>query len=348
MPNARRFTMAAGCAALAASAALSSALAGEEMPFGFEQPHMGTLFKVVLYAEDEGTARAAAEKAFARVAELNAALSDYDPESELSKFCRAPAGEAHKLGADLLTVMALGQDLARETGGAFDITIGKMTSLWRRSRRKGELPDAERLAAARDRTGFALLALDAEARTATLAKEHMQIDLGGIAKGYAAEEALRVLRDAGSPRASVAASGDIAVGDPPPGKASWEIGLAGLDAEPKEGAPTQTVLLKGAGVSTSGDTRQFVEIGGERYSHIVDPRTGLGLTRRISATVIAPSAQLSDPLATAVCILGPEKGIALIEAREGTECFVVWMEGDTLRTASSSGFAKFLAPAKPE
>jgi thiamine biosynthesis lipoprotein len=137
----------------------------------------------------------------------------------------------------------------------------------------------------------------------------MLLDVGGIAKGYAADEALRVLRGRGLNRALVAASGDLAIGDAPEGETGWRIGV-----EPTDGVSRQLTLVNTA-VSTSGDTEQFVEIDGKRYSHIVDPKTGMGLTNRIGVTVVAPKGIVSDSVATAVCVMGAERGLEFVEGR---------------------------------
>jgi thiamine biosynthesis lipoprotein len=153
----------------------------------------------------------------------------------------------------------------------------------------------------------------------------MVLDLGGIAKGYAADEALQILKDGGFPISLVAASGDIALGNPPPGKKGWSIGLETLEmAEPGEAA----FELANAAVSTSGDTQRFLVIGEKRYSHIVDKETGLGLTDRIGVSVIAPDATTSDSYATAVSILGRMRGMQLIESTAGLECRIVTVDDE--------------------
>ena len=157
--------------------------------------------------------------------------------------------------------------------------------------------------AARKATGYRLLSLDPVARTVTVSREGMQLDAGGIAKGFAADAALAGLRDAGLRRALVAAGGDLAVGDAPPGRAGWQIDLAGLDEA--NTAPGSPLVLSNCGISTSGDAEQWVEIDGVRYSHVLDPRTGVGLTGHTSATVVAADATTSDTLATAVEVSVP-------------------------------------------
>ena len=288
--------------------------------FEFAEPHMGTTFRVVLYAAPPEAADAAAGRAFARIADLDARLSDYRADSELSRLTATAVGHPLPVSPDLLRVLARAQELARATDGAFDITVGPLTRLWRRARRQLALPAAEDLSAARAVTGYRLLHVDVAAGTAMVDRAGMRLDPGGIAKGYAADAALRVLAANGLPRALVAAGGDLAVGERPPDGSSWDVVLAGL--EPERAAPDSPLGLVRAGVSTSGDAEQWVEIDGVRYSHILDPRTGLGLTGHTSVTVVAPDATTSDMLATAVSVLGPDDGRRLIDRWPGTSALI--------------------------
>lgn len=292
-----------------------------ETRFEFRQTHMGSAFKLVLYTNDPATARRASRLAFDRIAQLDKALSDYDPESELIRLCDRAGGPPVPVSADLFAVLERSLAMARRSGGAFDPTIGPVVRLWRRARRERRLPDPETLAKARDRVGFALVKLDARARTVRLLKEGMRLDLGGIAKGFAAQEAREVIKRAGITRALVAGAGDINVGDPPPGADAWTIGIAPL--EDPDGRPSRFLKLKDAAVSTSGDAEQFVEIDGRRYAHIVDPRTGLGVVARSSVTVVAPDGATADSLATAVYVLGPERGLTLVDQVEGAAALIV-------------------------
>jgi FAD:protein FMN transferase len=301
--------------------------------FEFSQIHMGTLFRIVLYAPDAERARLASDAAFRRIAELDDIMSDYKPASELMQLCARAGGPPVAVSEDLFRVVAAAQDLAERSDGAFDVTVGPVVRLWRRARRRHELPDPERLAKALDLVGCQKLRLDPKARTAQLLKPGMLLDLGGIAKGYAADEALATLKRYGIESALVAGGGDIAVGSAPPGKAGWRIAIAPL--EPQSGGPMarsqiqnpkskiQNLLLRDAAVSTSGDAEQHVEIGGVRYSHIVDPKTGMALTGRSSVTVLARNCTTSDGLATAVSVIGPERGLELIKDTPGAGALFV-------------------------
>jgi thiamine biosynthesis lipoprotein len=281
--------------------------------FEFEEPHMGTLVRLVLYAADRAAASAASRAAFDRIAELDAALSDYRDASEVSRLARAAGGPPVPVGPDLFAVLARAQEVGRRSGGAFDVTVGPLVRLWRRTLRTGDWPEPARIAEALACVGRDKMHLDPAARTARLERAGMRIDLGGIAKGYAGDQALRVLRALEVSSALVAVGGDVVAGDAPPGEAGWVVEIQ-LGEATRAG---ERLLLRQAAVSTSGDSEQWVERGGERYSHILDPRTGVGLTGRRRATVVAPEGVTADSLATAACVLGSAEAVALVQATPG-------------------------------
>jgi FAD:protein FMN transferase len=295
--------------------------------FEFEQPQMGVPFRIVLYAPNEVVAQAAAEKAMARVAELNAIMSDYEYDSELSKFGRTSgSGQKVKVSNDLWIVLKRSQEIAKASNGAFDITIAPLIQLWRKARREKVMPSSEAIEKAKARVGYTNLVL--KDHSAELKIPDMRLDLGGIAKGYAADEALKVLRNQGFTHAMAAASSDIALGNPPPGEKGWKVQLY----------DTNTLVLHNCGVSTSGDLFQFVEIDGKRYSHIVDPKTGLGLTDHSLVTVIAKDAFTSDSLETTISIMGPERGLKLAQ-KFNADCRAIRnLDNDARVELTTAGF----------
>jgi FAD:protein FMN transferase len=299
--------------------------------YEFTQPHMGTTFRIVLYADDRARAERASEAAFARIAELDRRLSDYRADSELMVASREAAAQPVVLGPDLFRVLHTAHVLAERTGGAFDVTAGALTRAWRRTRRLGEVPSETELAAARAVTGYRLMDLDAGARTLRLARQGMGLDVGGIGKGYAADAALVTLRAHDTPRAMVAAGGDVRAGKAPPGERGWRVALAPLGSD----RHTAAVVLADAAISTSGDAEQWVEIGGVRYSHMIDPRSGWPLTGRRSVTVVARDATTSDMLATAAGVLGPQEGARLVEEHGASLLFGLEAGGRIEWTVSS-------------
>lgn len=292
----------------------------------FIEPHMGTQFTIRSWAEEgqESELKAAVHTAFARIAAIDRALSDYLPDSEINALAKAPIDQPIPVGEDLFRVFSAAIQLSQETDGAFDITAGPLIRLWRLSRKNKALPTPERIKSAKARTGYHLLVLDPETRTILKRSEGMLFDGGGIAKGYSSDAALQILREAGFPRSLVAASGDIAVGDPPPHQKGWRVGIETIDIG-HDAKDLQTVLLVNQAISTSGDSRQYFEHDGIRYSHIISTKTGLGLTERIGASVIAPNATTSDSYATAVVLLGKEKGLQFIRNKRGIECQIVYL-----------------------
>ncbi len=301
--------------------------------FEFSQTHMGTRFDIVLYAQDAGTATSASNAAFKSVEELDAIMSDYRATSELMLLCGRPAGRWVKVSNHLFRVLEKSQELAKQTNGAFDITVGPVVRLWRRARRTGQMPDKQSLANAKELIGYQKLDLNQRTRSVRLAKPGMFLDLGGIAKGYAADEAMAVLKRRGINRALIAAGGDIIVSRPPPGARGWVVGIARV--EPGDEPPEDCLLLSDAAVSTSGFREQNVEISGVRYSHIVDPRTGLGLTSDVSVTVVARSGIVSDSIATAASVMGPERGLKLISSTKGAMGIIRQVTPEGIRTLSS-------------
>jgi len=293
-----------------------------EERFAFEKAEMGLPVRVTLYAPDEKTAAVAADAAFQRIEALNAIFTDYDSDSELSHLSDSSAqGRAVPVSSELWHVLEYAQRLSERSGGAFDMTVGAVVNLWRTARRKKELPSSERLADALSRSGYDGVRLDRANRTVELTKPRMRLDAGGIAKGYAMEEALKVLEGRGFPRSMVAGGGDMALGEAPPGETGWRVEIVALDAM---GAPFPVRLrLSKRCVSTSGDLYQRLEIGGKRYSHIVDPKTGVGLSDHSQVTVVAERGMEADALSKVVAVLGPEAGFPIIEETPGAACRVV-------------------------
>ena len=307
--------------------------------FEYAQISMGVRARVELYAPDQRSAIAAAHAAFARIDALDRTLSDYMPASELSQLSARSGGEPVEVSEDLYRVLERAIEISRASDGAFDVTVGPLVKLWRTARTSGELPSAAAIDEARSRVDWRAIELDPQRRTARLATRGMQLDVGAIGKGYAADAALETLRAAGITRCLVALSGDIRIGDPPPGRDGWRI-ASSIEVYP---GGSGGLTLADCGVSTSGDTEQFVEIGGARYSHIVDPRTGLGLTSRTCVTVIARDATTADALATAACVLGPNAGLALVARFDGATAVIEENIADGALRHRSPSFERFLS-----
>lgn len=267
---------------------------------------MGVAARIVVYAPKDYIAKWACSQAFRKIEHLEELMSDYRNESELMWLCKEGHIAPVKVSDDLFFVLERAIELSQHSKGAFDITVGPFVSLWRRARQTKQLPTEDELNEARKLVGWEKIQLDPSTRTVKLAASGMKLDLGGIAKGYAANCALKVLKKFGLSRALVELGGDIVLGDPPPNRKGWRIGILN-----EQGKAEKFLELANCAISTSGSTEQFVEISGRRYAHIVDPRTGLGLTKLVLVTVIAKDGITADGLATALCVLGEREGLEL-------------------------------------
>ncbi|HRI62188.1 MAG TPA: FAD:protein FMN transferase [Saprospiraceae bacterium] len=296
-----RITGILGCL-IAAAAAFAQPPA---VRYTFSHPQMGTMIRLVFYSTaDSAGARSVAERVFVRIDSLNAAFSDYLPESELNRLCdRAGDGEKIIVSKELWDILKMSATYSEMTNGAFDVTVGAVTRLWRKARMMKELPDSSRLAAAVATVDYRYVRLFKK-RRAMIAQKGTRLDLGGIAQGYTADECLRMLRAAGIPNALVDVGGDIALGEPPPAAKGWiiEYPVAGENGS----VTADTLILSNCGITTSGAGYRYLEINGVRYSHIIDPRTGQGLTHRNWVTVKAPTATDADAWATALSVLGKQ------------------------------------------
>lgn len=317
-----------------------SLLTAEEKRFSYTELHMGTRFQIILYANDAQSAEQAQKQAFARIAELNRIMSDYDRSSELMRLCQNAHQKPVKVSKELFFVLNKAEKLSQETKGAFDITIGPITRSWRLARKRLKMPKLEKIKGLLQQVGYEKIKLNEKNQTVKLKTDNMRLDLGGIAKGYAADEVIRILKTHGITRALVAAGGDIVVSDAPPEKDGWKVGIAPLTNP--DGKPEQYLLLKNQAVSTSGDAEQYVLIDGKRYSHIVDPRTGIGILGQSSVTVIAPKGIDTDSLATTISILGPQQGMKLIKCRSKTEVFIIRKTDGKKEIIQSKGFENYL------
>lgn len=294
----------AGLFACAGGIAPSTAQAGNLDRFVYRQGHMGMEVRLVLYAPDRERSEKAARAAYDRVAAFDRLLSSYRSESELVQVNRKGRGKPVQVSPHLFTILEKAQTFARQSEGALDVTAGPLIQRWREARRTEQFPDSASLREAKRRVGWQNLALDDQAGTITFRRGGMELSLGGLAKGYILDRALEVLDEHGISRALVEAGGDLSAGASPPGQEGWTV-----DVPHRLAGDASTVLaVTHSAVATSGDAVQYVEIGNERYSHVINPKTGIGLTDQPTTTVVAPSGVVADGLATTVGVLGHKKG----------------------------------------
>lgn len=273
--------------------------ANELTRYTFKEYHMGVDARITVYASSESQVQSAVAAAYERIADLDTKLSDYRPASELNRLCDSAGSSGRYVSRDLFTVLQRAEEVSKFSNGAFDVTCGPLVRLWRAARKTGKLPAPEAIMRARRLVGWEKVHLDTCDRSVRLDTPGMRLDLGGIAKGYACDEAQKVLKRHGISRALVEMGGDMVLSGPPPGTGGWSVQVpnAGPNREGVE------MHFQNCAISTSGDTEQFVVIGGVQYSHVVNPRTGYALTDRVQATVIAPHGLLTDPLSTTITVM---------------------------------------------
>lgn len=288
---------------------------------------MGVPWTVTVHAATAAAGERGVAAALDEVERLEAILSDYRPDSELSRLsAAAPMESPVPVSDEMWKVLTRAVAFRDSSAGAFDPTVGPLTTLWRQSRRSGALPTPAKLDAARAAVGAGALVLVDTPRGVRLTRPRMRLDLGGIGMGYAIDRALAILSEQGIDSALVDASGDVGASAPPPGEEGWRIAIDPIPGTPA--AMTGQILLANAAITTSGDARQSVVIGGRRYSHIVDPRTGIGIDGPAAVTVIAADATTADALATAANVLGPVRGRTLLENQAGCAGRFVSVEGE--------------------
>lgn len=274
----------------------------QQRRFQFTQLKMGSPFNLIFYATDSAKAATLAAQAFALVDSLNQIFSDYDTTSELSRLNNtAGSGRFMPVSAPLYQIINQSIKAAKESRGTFDITVGPLSWLWRQSRREHRFPDDSAVQAAKAKVGYRKLKLDTSNHRVQLFQKRMQLDLGGIAKGYTAQAVVDFLSSSGIASVLLDAGGDVACSGAPPGKQGWAIGIN--VPEQADALLHKTIELQNGAVATSGDVYQFTEHGGKKYSHIINPKTGYGVTFQRNVTVMARDGATADWLATACSIL---------------------------------------------
>jgi thiamine biosynthesis lipoprotein len=272
--------------------------------FEASKPVMGVEFGVILYAKDRATAEAGFSKAFAKIDAVNEALSDYQPDSEINRLCRgAPHEKPVEVSEILFEALSLSKMMHEHSDGAFDVTIGPASRVWREARKQKKLPGDDLISEAKARMGMEAIVFETEnpSRLVSILKAEMQLDFGGIGKGLAADRAMEVLRELGIKSALINASGDVFAGDAPPNRKGWTIQIPSTD--PRN---VQTMTIANQAVATSGDVFQYLEVDGVRYSHIVDPKTAEAVSQSRIVTVVCQSGAKADALASALSVMGRE------------------------------------------
>ena len=265
----------------------------------------------MLFAEKEADAITAATSAYAKIATLEDIFSSYRKDSEISRLTRSEAYEPVLVSKELFEVVDFAHNLSRETNGAFDITLGPYIALWKETQATKKLPNMVKFESATHKVGWQLMEVDKANQSITLNQKSMVLNTGGIAKGYILDKAMVVIESKGIDSALIEAGGDIVVSGPPPGETGWHIDVP--NADPSSEIITKAHNLSHSAISTSGDTEQYVIIDGIRYSHVIDPATGMGSTRRTLVTVVGPNGIVTDSYATALGVMDEKDQDAFLQ-----------------------------------
>jgi thiamine biosynthesis lipoprotein len=305
---------------------------------------MGTFNRIVAVAKTERKANRAIKAGFDELVRIDAMMSDYKADSELSKVNRGAFAKAVKVSPELFEILQISESYSRVSSGAFDITVGPLVDLWKRA----GIPDANTIAAAKAKVGYEKLVLDAKNQTVRFAVDGMRLDLGGIGKGYAVDKAVEAMKRKGAKGGLVDSGGNIRCFGRPAHKGNWLIGIQDpnsaysgqrtADSVEEAEEPMMVLKLVDCAVATSGDYQRFVMVGGKKVSHIIDTNTATGASKMASDTIIAQKAVDADAISTAVNVLGAEKGLDLVDSLLGVEAIIVTAEGKVVKSSGAEDY----------
>lgn len=317
---------------------LSNFCFSQSKKYTFSQPKMGSPLNITLYSNDSVKANQIVTEAYKIADSLNLIYSDYLENSELSLLSKkSGTNEFTKVLPALWDILNLSVEASQKSKGAYDITVGSIVKLWRKARKEKVLPERNILKNMLQAVGYQYIVLDSTIHAVKLLRPNTQLDVGGIGKGYVAQIIVNFCKSKGIEKVLVDAGGKLAMAtqvDKP-----WRIGITIPNSE--ELIPLY-LMLQNQAVATSGNRYQFVEIGGKKYSHIVNPRTGLGLTHQRNVTAIAPDGATADWLATACSVLSVEKALKLIESMPNCALFMAEIQRGKLKMWQSKRFKPYL------
>jgi thiamine biosynthesis lipoprotein len=306
-------------------------VAGEPLRIEDSIDAMGATFTVIAYAEDRQSLQDGLEAAFGEVRRLDAMLSNYAPASEWSRVNRQAAERAVPVSQELFDLLSSCVEFGRQSEGTFDITVGPLMRVWGFYKGSGRLPAKAEISQAEANVGYRNIVLDAANRTVRFSKAGVDIDPGGIGKGYAVDKMIEQLKEHGIKSALVSAGGSSIYGlGTPPNDTGWTVRIR----HPRKWSETvQELQLKDESMSTSGDYEKFFEAGGKIYSHIMDPRTGYPAEGMLSVSVVAPSTFMSEAWTKPFFVLGREwtaknnpKGLRVYFCEDKAEVKCAWLQ----------------------
>jgi len=312
--------------------------------FQFSGNKMGSSFNLIFYHTDSAEAVVIAKECFLIVDSLNNTFSDYSSESEVGKLALQKNLTDIKVSDELFSMITRSKHAWERSGKTFDITIGALTQLWRKAKKENRFPSEAEVKAAKDLTGFKNLTINERSKTISFKKPGIRFDFGGIVPGYAAQRVIDFLKTKKINIALVDASGDIVMSDAPPGKDGWTIGIN--LPESKNEIWDKKLELKNFAVSTSGDVYRYTINNGIKYSHIIDPGTGYGVTSQRNVTVITKYGADADWLATACSILPIKKALGLAK-KEHAAILIAILKDEKISIHKSVSFDKYFQKKQP-
>jgi thiamine biosynthesis lipoprotein len=329
------------CARAAAALWLLPALACATAPAPLAQLEdgtyaMGTLLEIRLAGGDAAALARARDAAFAEVRRLEPLLDDWSERSDVSRLNRAAGTGPVRVAPELAELLGISLRFASATRGSFDVSVGPLVALWREAGRRGALPSQAEIARAHAQVGASRIEILADGRVALPAG--MRIDLGGVAKGFALDRSLPLVRAAGASSAllNFGQSSSLALGAPPDSPEGWR-----LLARAPEGGFDGVLTLRDRALSVSGSLGQWVEIEGRRYGHVIDPRSGRPLERRRQALVVAPDATRAEALSKALLVLGEREGLEVVASQPGCEGLLLDEGGGRVATPGWDALTRY-------
>ena len=315
--------------------------AAQNKKYIFTENKMGSPFNLIFVSNDSLKAKHIAQDCFTLIDSLSQIFSDYDTTSEVNKINASAGLTPTKVSPAMLDLLLLSKQAYHKSIGAYDITIGPLSLLWRKARKKQEFPTKAVIETARHLMGFNQVQIDSEKAIIFLPKKGMRLDFGGIAKGYIAQWVIDYLKSIGIKEALADAGGDISMSGAPLSSKGWLVGVN--VPETADDLLSKKLELTSISVATSGDVYQFIENEGVKYSHIINPITGYGVTSLRNVTVIAPLGATADWLATACSILPIDlaKKVAL---ENHAQLLITTIQKDKIKFDATPGFNKYWKP----
>lgn len=317
---------------------LPFSLSAQLKRFEFSQNKMGSSFNIIFYCSDSAQATELSSQCFALIDSLNNIFSDYSSSSEVGRLASIEIVNDQKVSDKLFQMILQSKQAWIKSGKTFDVTIGSLTQLWRKMNSEKRFPSRNEIRKARQLSGLDNLITNENSQTISFKKRGMRFDFGGIVPGYAAQKVIDLLRSKNINIALADASGDIVMGESPPGKLGWRVGINLPESENE--LWDRKLELKNCAVSTSGDVFRYTIHNGKKYSHIIDPRTGYGVTSQRNVTVIAKEGALADWLATACSILSIKKALKLAK-KEKAALFIASLKDGKVTTHKTENFDSF-------